>query len=205
MDMTGEERIAASRQTVWEALNDAEILRQCIPGADEVIKVSDTEFAATVTAKVGPVKAKFKGNVTLSDLDPPNGYTISGEGKAGPAGFGKGEAKVSLTEDGNATLMTYAVTATVGGKLAQLGSRLIDGVARKMAGDFFAAFNALVSTDQAGADTPQAAAEPAPAAPVAAPVAAPAPQSKSANPWVWIVGVVVLILLVLYFYSGGSE
>lgn len=201
MDMTGEQRIAASRQTVWEALNDAEILQQCIPGADEVIKVSDTEFAATVTAKVGPVKAKFKGNVTLSDLDPPNGYTIAGEGKAGPAGFGKGEAKVSLAEDGDGTLMNYEVKATVGGKLAQLGSRLIDGVARKMAGDFFTAFNEVVSAEQAGAAAPEAAGEPA----VPTPAAPPAEPAKGTNPWVWIVGVVILILLVLYFYSGGSE
>jgi len=201
MDMTGEQRIAASRQTVWEALNDAEILQQCIPGADEVIKVSDTEFTATVTAKVGPVKAKFKGNVTLSDLDPPNGYTIAGEGKAGPAGFGKGEAKVSLAEDGDGTLMNYEVKATVGGKLAQLGSRLIDGVAKKMAGDFFTAFNEVVSAEQVGAAAPEATGEPA----VPTPAAAQAEPAKGTNPWVWIVGVVVLILLVLYFYSGGSE
>ena len=152
MEMTGEQRIEASRQAVWEALNDADILRQCIPGADEVTKVSETEFAALITVKVGPVKAKFKGNVTLSDLDPPNGYTISGEGKAGPAGFGKGEAKVSLAEDGDRTLLTYTVKATVGGKLAQLGSRLIDGVARKMAGDFFTVFNEVVSAQQIAAD-----------------------------------------------------
>ncbi len=201
MEMTGEQRIAASRQAVWEALNDADILRQCIPGADEVTKVSETEFAALITVKVGPVKAKFKGNVTLSDLDPPNGYTISGEGKAGPAGFGKGEAKVSLAEDGDATLMTYKVKATVGGKLAQLGSRLIDGVARKMAGDFFTVFNEIVSAQQAGAAPLPGAIEPAAEAAAPTPVAQP---PKGANPWVWIAGVVILILLVIYFYSGGA-
>ena len=144
------------------------------------------------------MKAKFKGNVTLSDLDPPNGYTIAGEGKAGPAGFGKGEAKVKLAEDGDATLMTYSVKATVGGKLAQLGSRLIDGVARKMAGDFFAVFNEIVSAQQVDTAPPQGLAEAAAPTPVAQP-------PKGASPWVWIVGVVVLILLVIYFYSGGAD
>ena len=206
MEMTGEQRIAASRQAVWEALNDAEILRQCIPGADTVEKLSDTEFAATVTAKVGPVKAKFKGNVTLSDLDPPNGYTIAGEGKGGAAGFGKGEAQVTLAEDGDATILSYAVKATVGGKLAQLGSRLIDGVAKKMAGDFFTAFNELVSAEQAADAAPAAAPEQTEAPPPsAAPTPAPTPSQSGTNPWVWIAGVVVLILLALYFFFGGTD
>ncbi len=144
MDMTGEYKISAPRSRVWEALNDPEILKQCIPGCEEIQKQSDTEMTAKVVAKVGPVKAKFAGKVTLSDIDPPNGYTISGEGSGGAAGFGKGGAKVSLVDDGPDTVLSYTASAQVGGKLAQIGSRLIDGTARKMADDFFAKFTQVV-------------------------------------------------------------
>ena len=138
MDLTGEYRIQASRETVWAALNDPEILKQCIDGCEELTKDSDTQFSARVTAKVGPVRAKFTGKVTLSNMDAPNGYTISGEGQGGVAGFAKGGAEVTLspTETGG-TLLSYDVEAKVGGKLAQLGSRLIDGFAKKMADQFF--------------------------------------------------------------------
>jgi len=145
MDMTGERRIPASRQRVWEGLNDPEILKQCIPGCETVEKLSDTEFTAKVVARVGPVRASFSGKVTLSDLDPPSGYTISGEGTGGVAGFAKGGAKVTLDEDGGETVLRYGVQAQVGGKLAQIGSRLIDAAARKMANDFFGKFVAVMS------------------------------------------------------------
>jgi uncharacterized protein len=140
MDMNGEYQIAAPRQRVWEALNDPEILRQCIPGCEEIVKVSDVEWTAKVTAKVGPVKARFGGKVTLSELNPPTSYKITGEGSGGAAGFAKGGAVVTLAEDGDGTLLTYKVEANVGGKLAQIGSRLIDGAAAKVADDFFARF-----------------------------------------------------------------
>jgi uncharacterized protein len=144
MDMNGEYRISAPRSRVWEALNDPEILKQCIPGCEEIQKQSETEMTAKVVAKVGPVKAKFAGKVTLSDIDAPNGYTITGEGSGGAAGFGKGGAKVNLVEDGPDTVLSYTAHAQVGGKLAQIGSRLIDGTARKMADDFFAKFTQVV-------------------------------------------------------------
>ncbi|HLZ64917.1 MAG TPA: carbon monoxide dehydrogenase subunit G [Aliidongia sp.] len=179
MDMTGEYRIAAPRAKVWAALNDAEILRQSIPGCDEIEKTSDTSFTAKVTAKVGPVKASFGGKVTLSDIDPPNGYTISGEGSGGVAGFAKGGAKVALVDDGAGTLLTYAVEAQVGGKLAQIGSRLIDGTARKMAEDFFSRFAALVAEGEAPAD---ATVTPEPATTVAAEPAVEAALSSAADP-----------------------
>src|SRR5204862_6659760 len=131
MDMTGEHPIRAPRQAVWAGLNDPEVLKQSIAGCEELNKTSDTEFQAQVTAKVGPVKARFGGKVTLSDLDPPNGYKISGEGQGGAAGFAKGGAVVRLTPDGSGTVLRYEVNAAVGGKLAQIGSRLIDGTARK--------------------------------------------------------------------------
>ncbi len=146
MKMTGEEVIAAPRQLVWDALNDPEILKQCIPGCDEIKKKSDTEFEAKVTARVGPVKASFTGNVKLSKLNAPRSYVISGEGKGGVAGFAKGGATIRLSETGDhSTKLAYDVDAQVGGKLAQIGSRLIDSTARKMAAEFFSKFNKLVS------------------------------------------------------------
>jgi carbon monoxide dehydrogenase subunit G len=149
MDISGEYRIAASREAVWHALNDPEILKQCIPGCEELDKISDTEFAGKITAKVGPVKAKFAGKVKLSDLDPPNGYKISGEGSGGAAGFAKGGADVHLTDDGAGTLLAYKVDAQIGGKLAQIGSRLIEGTVRKTADDFFAKFTEVVGHSSA--------------------------------------------------------
>jgi carbon monoxide dehydrogenase subunit G len=146
MKMTGEEIIAAPRRVVWDALNDPEVLKQCITGCEEIKKKSDTEFEAKVTAKVGPVKASFIGAVKLSKLNPPRSYVISGEGKGGVAGFAKGGATVQLsdTADGQ-TKLAYDVDAQVGGKLAQIGSRLIDSTAKKMAADFFKKFNKVVS------------------------------------------------------------
>jgi hypothetical protein len=158
MKMTGEEIIAAPRRVVWDALNDPEVLKQCITGCEEIKKKSDTEFEAKVTAKVGPVKASFIGAVKLSKLNPPRSYVISGEGKGGVAGFAKGGATVQLsdTADGQ-TKLSYDVDAQVGGKLAQIGSRLIDSTAKKMAADFFKKFNKVVS------ERAQAAAAAAPA------------------------------------------
>ena len=145
MEMTGERLISASRDTVWAGLNDPEILRRSIEGCETLDKLSDTELTAKVVAKLGPVKAKFGGKVTLSDLDPPNGYTLTGEGAGAGAGFAKGVAKVKLTEENGGTRLTYEVNADVGGKIAQIGSRLIEGSAKKMAGDFFNRFSAEVS------------------------------------------------------------
>ncbi|MGO1120558.1 SRPBCC family protein [Rhodovibrionaceae bacterium A322] len=145
MDMTGEVLIAAPREAVYAALNDPEILKQAIPGCEEIEKTSDTHMTAKVTAKVGPVKAKFSGEVTLSDLNPPQGYTISGSGKGGAAGHASGSAKVDLDEAEGGTLLRYEVNAKVGGKMAQLGGRLIDGTAKKMADQFFSAFQELVA------------------------------------------------------------
>ncbi|PWV95762.1 hypothetical protein DFR52_10826 [Hoeflea marina] len=156
MEMNGSQRIEASREQVYAALNDVEVLRQCIPGCDSIEKTSDTEMNAKVTLRVGPVKASFTGKVTLSDLDPPNGYTISGEGSGGMAGFAKGGARVVLVPDGEATMLNYAVSAEIGGKIAQLGSRLIDGTAKKLAGDFFSKFSQIVGPQPAGDDAPAA-------------------------------------------------
>jgi hypothetical protein len=141
MQMTDSQRIEAPREKVWEALNDPDVLKASIPGCEELTKHSDTEMEAKVKLKVGPVKATFGGKVTLNDLDPPNGYTIDGEGSGGVAGFARGGAKVRLEEDGpDATILHYEVDAKVSGKLAQLGARLIDSTAKRLAGEFFTAF-----------------------------------------------------------------
>lgn len=145
MDMQGEERIAARRETVWAALNDPDILRQCIPGCQSLELKSPTELSASVKLKIGPVSASFAGDVILSNINAPESYTISGEGKGGIAGFAKGGADVTLTEDGDETILVYDAKAEIGGKLAQLGSRLVGSSAKKLAQQFFADFNAAVS------------------------------------------------------------
>jgi carbon monoxide dehydrogenase subunit G len=152
MDLVGEYRLLAGRGVVWAALNDADVLRRCIPGCQSLEKLSDREMSATVVAKIGPVKATFKGAVTLENMVPPESYTIVGEGKGGVAGFAKGSADVSLAEDGDATVLSYSVKAQVGGKLAQLGSRLIVSTSRKMADEFFGKFKEIVEGDGAAPD-----------------------------------------------------
>jgi uncharacterized protein len=145
MTMSGEYQLAVPRETVWEKLNDAETLKACIPGCETLDKLSDTEFQAVAVTKIGPVKARFKGKVTLSDLDPPNGYKISGQGEGGVAGFAKGGATVKLAPKDGGTLLSYQVEAQIGGKLAQLGQRLINGAAKKVADDFFGNFAKAVN------------------------------------------------------------
>ncbi len=154
MDMNGERRIQAPRQAVWDALNDPEVLKACIPGCESMERLSENELKANAAVKIGPISARFAGKVTLSDIDPPNGYTISGEGQGGVAGFAKGGAAVKLLDADGGTLLTYEVKAQVGGKIAQLGARLIDASAKQMAETFFDRFSAHLAP---------AAAEPAPA------------------------------------------
>jgi len=156
MKLTGARVIAADRETVWAALNDAEVLKACINGCQELTKTSDTSFEAVVKQKVGPVSATFKGAVQLNDLNPPESYRISGEGKGGAAGFASGGADVKLTEVEGGTELAYDVDAKVGGKIAQLGSRLIDGFAKKMADQFFETFQKVV---EGGGEEPENAAE----------------------------------------------
>jgi len=149
MDIVGEYTIPAPRQVVWDALNDPEILKVCVPGCEEMEKVSDTQFTAKITAKIGAVRAKLKGEVTLSDIDAPNSYIISGSGKGGMAGFAKGGAKVTLTDaPGGGTVLSYVAEADLGGKLAAVGSRVIQGVVKKMADDFFGKFARVVTGDK---------------------------------------------------------
>ncbi|MBK6981181.1 MAG: carbon monoxide dehydrogenase subunit G [Betaproteobacteria bacterium] len=142
MQMKGEQLLPAPPERVWEALNDPEVIRDCVPGCESLERVSETEFHALLLAAIGPVKAKFTGKLTLSDLDPPRSYRMSFEGSGGATGFAKGSAEVTLAPAEAGTRLCYAASVQVGGKLAQVGSRLIDGVAAKIAGDFFARFRA---------------------------------------------------------------
>ena len=201
MEMTGEYKIPAARDKVWDALNDPEILAKCIPGCQELNKDSETELSATVKSKVGPVSATFKGKVSLSEIDPPNGYRISGEGSGGVAGFAKGGAEVKLAEDGDGTVLTYVADAQVGGKLAQIGSRLIDSTAKKMANEFFGKFAEEVggSTEGATAAAELPAAEPAGAPKPASDPATTVPESNGSgiSPAIWAGGLIAVVVVVL--------
>lgn len=201
MDMTGEYRVAAPQKTVWDALNDPDILKQCIAGCEEVQRISPTEFTAKVQARVGPVSARFAGKVTLSDLDPPNGYKISGEGTGGVAGFAKGSAEVHLAPDGDATTLSYKVMAQVGGKLAQIGSRLIDSTARKYADDFFAKFAVIVGMPAPAVAPAEAEAAPAAPQPLAPTVMPAHPEGKRLSPVVWAAILAALVAAMLYFFT----
>ncbi len=206
MEIKGEYRIPATREKVFAALNDPAVLQACIPGCESLEKVSDTELKAKVRMRIGPVSAAFSGKVMLSDIDPPNGYRISGEGQGGAAGFAKGGAVVALTEDAGQTVLNYNVDAQVGGKIAQVGARLIDGTARKLADEFFGKFAAMV-----GGPAPEAAAAPAATEvggstpppgtdTMAAPTPPPAATQRGYRHWL-IIGIGAAALIVIFLAS----
>jgi len=145
MQLAQSQIVPASVEATWQALNDPAFLKDCVPGCDAIEPAGDNAYTVRMTAKVGPVSAKFKGKMTLSDVNPPDSYTLQFEGQGGVAGFAKGEANVQLTPEGEQTKLSYSVKASIGGKLAQVGARLIDGVAKKMAEQFFTAFNKRAS------------------------------------------------------------
>jgi len=220
--MNGEQLVAAPRQRVWEALNDPEVLQQCIPGCQSLVKEADDRLSAVVAIKIGPIGAKFNGAVTLSELDPPNSYVISGEGQGGTAGFAKGGAKVSLADAGNGTLLTYTVDAEVGGRLAQVGGPIIDATAKRLAGVFFKRFGEIVAVPEAAASAPVAApatgeaASPgavastvAPAGVAAAPAAynfaAPAKVERAPAAFYWIVTIFLAALAGFLIGSDGAD
>ncbi len=202
MDMTGERRIAAPRQTVWAALNDPEVLKTSIPGCESLEKSSDTDLKATAAVKIGPISARFTGKVQLLDLDPPNSYRIEGEGQGGVAGFAKGGAVVRLVDDGDGTLLTYDVKAQVGGKIAQLGARLIDATAKQMADAFFTRFAAEVTAMVPAPEGAAAVSIPAPPAPAVANISVfdLIPREPFGYPIVfWIGGIIWWAIFVLIF------
>lgn len=185
MDMTGQQKIPVAQSEVWRALNDPEVIKACVPGCESIEKKSADEYHLTVTASVGPIKAKFKGKMKFSDVNPPNSYNLSFEGQGGAAGFGKGSASVRLVPDGTGTLLEYSANASVGGKLAQIGSRMIDVASRKIADEFFTNFNAKVAPQTAGNEAEKAAI-------VARPMTIPV--------WAWA-GTAVVIAAAVYFLS----
>lgn len=182
MKMTGEHMLEERREAVWAALNDVEVLRRCIPGCEELSRADDGRLDAVATVKVGPVKSRFKGTVTLSDVVPPESYVISGEGRGGSAGFAKGSARVTLEEAGGGTRLVYEVSASVGGRLAQLGARLIDATAKKLAAQFFANLAAELGAPPAVEEEAAAGARPGLAAAL------------------WIGGLVLLVLATLLLF-----
>ncbi|MGH1478243.1 MAG: SRPBCC family protein [Geminicoccales bacterium] len=200
MDMSGEYRIPASREKVWAALNDPETLKASIPGCESLEMIGDDAFTAKVVAKVGPVKAKFGGEVKLLNINPPESYTISGEGKGGAAGFAKGGADVKLADDGEGgTVLTYVAKADVGGKLAQLGSRLIDGTSKKMADEFFSNFKEQVAPSVSEAASAEVAASSTPST-IASPGSHDTEESGMTemmrNKYVWVAaGLLALIVI----------
>jgi carbon monoxide dehydrogenase subunit G len=145
MEMTGEQLVPLPQKETWDALNDPAVLKDCIPGCETMERTGDNEYEVVLLAKIGPVSARFKGKMTMTESDPPRAYMLVFEGQGGAAGFAKGQAGVTLTPQEGGTLLAYTAKATIGGKLAQVGSRLVDGVAKKLAGEFFAAFNKRAS------------------------------------------------------------
>ena len=182
MEMTGEQLIPLPQQRVWEALNNPEILKACIAGCESMERVSDTEYKVTLSAAVGPVKARFNGKLLLTELNPPTSYSLAFEGSGGAAGFGKGGASVRLAPEGSGTRLSYSAKATVGGKLAQIGSRLIDGVAKKMSDDFFVKFNQTLSPVQATAAMPSATSH-------------SAVTAHASGTWVWVIAAGAVVAL----------
>ncbi|CAN7269086.1 carbon monoxide dehydrogenase subunit G [Phenylobacterium sp. LjRoot225] len=207
MQMSGEQQIAATRQRVWEALNDPEILKRCIPGCQSLEKEADDRLRATVAVKIGPIGARFNGAVTLADLDPPNGYTITGEGQGGTVGFAKGGAKVRLADDGaGGTLLTYDVDAQVGGRLAQLGGPIIDATAKQLAGKFFDQLGQVVGAPAATAEPVATSASVEASRPMAKSSPAPAARPAGGFPMAWVLAIVVASLVgYLIGHGEGGE
>ena len=190
MDMQASRQLAVTQQQAWDALNDPEVLKRCIPGCDKVESTGENQYAVGVSVKIGPVSAKFAGKITLSEIVPPQSYTITFDGQGGAAGFGKGNAQVTLTPAGTGCELAYVVHASVGGKIAQLGQRLVDGAAKGMAEDFFKRFDEDMQRQHPEAYAAKAEAD-AVAAGGVAPAAAVQPNA-GIPAWVWIAGVVVV-------------
>ena len=215
MKMTGEQKIPRDRVTVWQALNDLDVLKDCIPGCDSITTVGDNEHEVTMVAAVGPVKAKFKGKLKLTDINAPDSYKILFEGQGGAAGFAKGEAEVVLEDEGAETLLKYSADAQIGGKLAQIGSRLIDSAAKKIAGDFFSRINEKVApaaeaesensveVGESGAESVVAATASTIGTAAVAQKPRVAPAASAAAPglsacWMWAVGGVIVGSVLTY-------
>lgn len=197
MEFTGRYVIPAAPETVWAALNDAGLMQSCIPGCDSLVRVSENRFDAVARLRVGPVNAKFRAAIEQSNLDPPRRCVLKGEGQGGIAGFARGEAEVLLSEEAGATVLTYAAKAAVGGKLAQVGQRLLDGAARQIADDFFACFAARVSTPPAAVSEAVA-----PETPLTVPETSDSQEPREGlAPEIWIIGLIAVIVILLVLFG----
>jgi carbon monoxide dehydrogenase subunit G len=205
MDFTGRYVIAAPPLKVWDGINDPAILKACIPGCEQLDKTSATDFVATARLKIGPLSAAFKGKVTLTDLDPPHSLRLSGEGQGGVAGFAKGDAQVVLTPEGDGTLLSYTAKATVGGKLAQIGQRLIDGAAKQIADDFFKRFTAALDQPALSGDPTTeelvGAGRLQPSHAVAEVVAPEPAKRRGLSPRVWVIGLIAVVVVLLLVFG----
>ena len=206
MDFTGRYFIAATPEAVWSGINDPAVLKACVPGCEQMEKTSPTEFVASARIKIGPVSATFKGKVTLSELDPPSRLVLSGEGQGGIAGFAKGGADVRLTPENGGTVLTYTAKASVGGKLAQIGQRLIDGAAKQIADDFFSRFARIVSpTGEAPSESPSSDQgqserdDNMPAAVIS--VALDKQRREGMAPEIWVVGLIAVVAILLLLFG----
>lgn len=197
MDLTGRYPIPASPDLVWGALNDPDTLRACIPGCESVEKISPTDFLATATLKIGPMKATFKGKIALTELEAPRRCVVRGEGQGGAAGFAKGEAEVLLADDGEGTVLTYAAKAQIGGKLAQIGQRLIDGAARQIADDFFGRFAAALTQRKTDAAEQQ---DDLPPPTESGTLPAPA-RREGLSPTIWVAGLIAIVVILLFLFG----
>ncbi len=210
MEFTGRYLIPAAPEAVWAAINDTEILKACIPGCEQMEKIDATHFLVATTLKIGPVKATFKGRVALSEMDPPKRCVLKGEGQGGVAGFARGEAEVLLAPDAGGTVLSYTAKATVGGKLAQIGQRLIDGAAKQIADNFFSRFAAILTAAPADADAAildlmapglaQAVAAP-PLVEGAPPVAGTVSLRQGLAPEIWVIGLIAVIVILLVLFG----
>tara|TARA_B100001123_G_C15313706_1_gene1025360 strand:- start:1022 stop:1630 length:609 start_codon:yes stop_codon:yes gene_type:complete len=201
MEISGVHRISAPRSKVWEALNDSDILKDSIPGCQSIQKVSDTVLNATIVAKIGPVKATFRGTVTLSNINPPHGYTITGNGQGGAVGFGSGRADITLTEEGEDTILSYDASAQVGGKLAQIGQRLIDSTAKSLTDQFFANFSDKITKEASSANTPSV----EDTDPIGDTVNSQddyRTYGRGISTWAWVSGIIALITALLLIYTN---
>lgn len=201
MEFKGRYLIPASADAVWAALNDPDILQRCIPGCDRMEKTDPTHFSASATLKIGPVKAAFRANIALADLEPPRRCTLKGEGQGGVAGFARGEAEVELTPDPDGTVLTYSAQAMIGGKLAQIGQRLIDGAAKQIADDFFARFASAVGSSTSS-PAPVAAIEASPDNIAHQVIPIPESERRGLAPEVWVVGLIAIIAILLLVFGA---
>lgn len=200
MEFKGRYLIPASPQKVWNSLNDPQILRQCVPGCERMDKTDDTHFSAAAVLKIGPVKATFNANIALDNLDPPRRCTLKGEGQGGVAGFARGEAEVVLTPEGDGTVLSYTAQAQIGGKLAQIGQRLIDGAAKQVADDFFVRFaTAVANAPDATAETPAPQPEPVPRHADTADTTVE--KREGLAPEIWVVGLIAFIAVLLLLFG----